>query len=41
MARSLEGRGILFVCRGGSTPALDGYDISMWDNGTPDSAKEG
>ena len=41
MARALEGRGILFVCRAGTTPALDGYDISMWDNGTPDSAKEG
>lgn len=41
VARALEGRGILFVCPAGQTPTLDGYDISMWDNGTPDSAKEG
>lgn len=41
VARGLEGRGILFVCPAGRTPPLDAYDISMWDNGTPDSAKEG
>jgi hypothetical protein len=41
MARALEGRGVLVVCRAGATPPLEGFAISIWDNGTPDTAKEG